>query len=268
MEKVELGKTGEKIPALGLGTFGIGGRFKAEYSRDEYWIELIKSAVEMGYTLIDTAEIYGAGHTEELVGKAIEGFDRDELFIISKVRPEKARFLETLKAGLRSYERLGTYIDLYLIHFPPPLELLPQMVRAMEKLVEIGIVRYIGVSNFSSDLTRLAREVAKREEIVANQSELSIIYPQNLPLVEWCKKEGVTFMAYSPLAQGEIFSHKIYEKLEKISKKIGRSPVQIALRWVLDKGVVALVMSSKKEHLKENLGALGWRLNFKLEDYE
>lgn len=260
MEFVRLGKTGEKIPSLGLGTFGIGGKFSAERSKDEYWIKLIRNAIEMGYTLIDTAEVYGKGHCEEIIGKAIKVFDREDLFIISKVSPENASLLKVLRSGLKSYERLGTYIDLYLIHFPPPLHFLPQMIRGMEKLVEMGIVRYIGVSNFSIELTKLAVELSKKEEIVANESELSLIFRKNLPLVEWCNKEKITFIAYSPLAQGEIFTHEIFKKLKEIGKKIGKSPVQIAIRWVLDKKTAALVMSSKEDHLRENLGALGWNL--------
>lgn len=261
MERIKLGKTGEKIPALGLGTFGMGGRFSPDYSRDTCWVELIKKAVEMGYTLIDTAEIYGLGHAEELVGRAIKELERDELFIISKVRPENCRFLDTLKAGLKSCERLGTYIDLYMIHSPPPPRFLPEMVRAMETLVEMGMVRYIGVSNFNQEGTEAVMELAKKNEIVANESELSLIEKRNLSLVEWCKRRGITYIAYSPLGRGDLFHHPVYERVKEVAEKMGKTPVQVALRWVLDRGVGVLVMSSKEEHLKENLGALGWKLS-------
>ena len=110
---------GTKIPALGLGTWQIGGRNVPDYSKDSENITAMKNALELGYTLIDTAEMYGAGHTEELIATAIEGYNRDKLFIVSKVMPEHLSYEGVIKAAEGSLRRLKTdYLDLYLIHFP------------------------------------------------------------------------------------------------------------------------------------------------------
>ena len=128
----ELGKTGEKIPALGLGTWGIGGFETPDYSRDEEMVELLKKAINMGYTHIDTAEYYGGGHTEELIGRAIKDFKREELFIVSKVWPNHLRRDDLLRSLESTLKRLDTdYVDLYLIHWPNPEVPLEETLSAM-----------------------------------------------------------------------------------------------------------------------------------------
>lgn len=261
MEFVELGGTGEKIPALGLGTYGMGGGFRQDRSRDDESVEAIRAALEMGYTLIDTAEAYGNGHSEELVGEAIEPFERDELFIVSKVSPDHSHFTQLVRAAKGSVERLGTHMDLYLMHMPPRAPL-RETVLGLEKVVDMGLARYVGVSNFDAELTRRAVGLAGNRPIVANQSEHSLLEPR-LPLLEACRRMGVTFMAYSPLGWGELFDHPLFPKLEASAREMGRTAVQSALRWVIESGAVALVKSENPSHLEENLGALGWELGDK-----
>jgi diketogulonate reductase-like aldo/keto reductase len=254
----KLGKTGEKIPALGLGTFGMGGIFSPDHGGDRKAVELLRKAIGMGYTLIDTAEMYGGGHSEELVGEAIKGMDRGKLFIVSKVPPEHAHFIPLINSAKKSMERLGTTIDLYLIHMPPRCAL-KETIRGLEKVVDMGIARHIGVSNFGEALTLEALQLSKKHEIVVNQSELNLA-EQNLKLLDLCQEVGVTFMAYRPLGQGDLFKHPKWKELKKIGKKHRKTAVQTALRWVLDTDAVTIVKSSNLKHLKENLGSLGWEL--------
>lgn len=245
------------MPVLGLGTYLMGGAHHQDHSRDKGWTQAIRAAAEMGYTLIDTAEEYGAGHSEELVGEAIKPLNRDELFIVSKVSPER-RFLDIIRSAKASAKRLGTYMDLYLIHMPPhgPLK---QTIHGLEKVVDMGLARYIGVSNFGEKLTEEALHLARKHPIVANQSELSLT-DSNLALLDACQNWGITFMAYSPLGRGRLFRHAQFGKLEELSRKRGKTPVQIALRWTIDAGALTLVKSDTVPHLRENLGALGWTL--------
>ncbi len=139
----ELVKTGVRLPAMGMGTFRMGGERSPDYSRDEEVIRVLRVGIDLGLNLIDTAERYAAGHCEELVGKAVKGI-RDRVFIITKVSPENLAHNDVLEAAERSLKRLGTdYIDLYMVHTPNPEVPAEQRVRAMEKLVEQGKVRFV-----------------------------------------------------------------------------------------------------------------------------
>lgn len=258
MDKFELGRTGEKIPALGLGTFGVGGKFRPDGTNDAKNIEVVEKAVGMGYTLIDTAEAYGGGHTEELVGKAIQGIPRDELFIVSKVSPENCKFLKVIRSGKGSARRLGKYVDLFLIHTPPKCPI-KETVLGMEKLVDMGLVRYIGVSNFSPQQTIDAVYAAKKHPIVANQSEMNLI-DQSAGVLDVCRDYGLSFMGYRPLGGGALLKDPRVSEIKKLAEKHSKTPAQVALRWVLDMNIITIVKSSSEKHLKENLGAVGWNL--------
>jgi len=149
MEQFRIGKNG-KIDVLGFGTWRIGGGETADLSNDKFLIKSLKKAFELGYRLIDTAEYYGAGHTEELVGKALKDFNREEFFITSKVWSNHLHYEDVIKACEESLKRLQVKcIDLYLIHWPNPQIPIKETVSALEKLVEDGKIKYIGVSNFS-----------------------------------------------------------------------------------------------------------------------
>lgn len=257
MEYIKLGQTGERIPVLGLGTYLMGGGHSPNNLRDKDWVQAIRAAAEMGYTLIDTAEEYGAGHSEELVGEAIKPLDRDELFIVSKVSPDR-RFLDIIRSAKASVKRLGTHMDLYLIHMPPhgPMK---QTIHGLEKVVDMGMARHIGVSNFNEKLTLEAMQFTSKYPIVVNQSELSLT-DSHLALLDACNGLGVTFMAYSPLGRGRLFKHPKFGVLEEFAKKLGKTPVQVALRWTIEAGTQTLVKSDSIPHLEENLGSLGWKL--------
>jgi diketogulonate reductase-like aldo/keto reductase len=263
IEYKELGKTGEKIPALGLGTWGIGGFSYPNYSNDELAIEIIRFAVEIGMNFIDTAEMYGAGHSEELVGEAIKGI-REKVFIATKVLPTNFRYEDVIKACERSLRRLKTsYIDLYQLHWPNPSIPIKETMRAMEKLVNEGKIRYIGISNFSVEETVEAMNALSKYEIVSNQVEYSLLVRDiEKDLLDFCRKNKITIIAYSPLARGELLKGKYYEFLSKIGKKYNKTAAQVALNWLIIKeNVVAIPKAFSKAKIVENMGAYGWKLS-------
>ncbi|MEM1558081.1 MAG: aldo/keto reductase, partial [Thermoproteota archaeon] len=158
-------KLGRSVPSLGLGTWRMG----EDKSMDDMCIAALRRGIELGATMIDTAEIYANGRAEELVGKAIKGFDRDQLFIVSKVWPTHARYEQVLKAAKESSRRLGTYIDLYLLHWPSDVPICETM-RAMEELIKTGLIRHIGLSNFDVKGIEEARACLKNNDIAAVQN--------------------------------------------------------------------------------------------------
>lgn len=255
-----------KIPALGLGTWKMGGNFVADRTQDDKYIESIKYAVSRGITHIDTAEIYGAGHAEELVGAAIRKFDRKKLFITTKVSPHhlftKGQIVKSCKNSLK---RLQTdYIDLYLIHWPNPLASIKNIMAVFDQLVDEGKVKNIGVSNFSLRQFQNAQKYS-RNKIVCNQVHYSLLTrnPQR-ELLSFAQKEKIIICAYSPLEQGEVIG-RMGDQLESIGEKYQKTPVQAALRWLLDQEqVITIPKASSKKHIDEILGSLGW--NLKKED--
>ena len=275
MECRPLGRTGEKIAAIGLGTWRIGGGMAPDYSHDREAIEAIRYAIELEMTHIDTAEIYGAGHAEELVGKAIKGFKRDDLFIATKVWYTNLRYDDVLKACERSLKRLQTsYIDLYMIHWPSDRIPLSETMKAMERLYKEGKVRYIGVSNFSVSQIEEARSHLSTMDIVVNQVKYNLydreIESRSMP---YCFKNGITIVAYSPLAKGtlardlEKSGNKRARLLRNLAEKYSKTPTQIALNWVIwHNQVIAIPKAIQKQHPEENAGAAGWKLT--KEDYE
>ena len=274
MERKSLGKTGESVAAIGLGTWNMGGRESPDYRDDERLIEAIRYAVELGMNHIDTAEMYAAGHAEELVGEAVKQFSRDEVFIATKVWPSNLRYEDVIRSCRRSLERLQLkYVDLYMVHWPNPRIPLQETMKAMEKLVKDGLVRYIGVSNFDVELLEEAMNALKREEIVANQVEYSLEARKvERELIPFCERNGITVTAYTPLGKGRIPAEAASNKprgkiLAEMAQRYGKTPVQIALNWVIWRpNVITIPKAARKEHLEENAGAAGWRLTE--EDYK
>ncbi|MEM4281490.1 MAG: aldo/keto reductase [Candidatus Caldarchaeum sp.] len=268
MEKKPLGKTGEAVAAIGLGTWNMGGSDYPDYRDDDRYVEAIRYAVELGMNHIDTAEMYAAGHAEELVGRAVKNFTRDEVFIATKVWPSNLRYDDVIKSCRRSLERLGfRYVDLYMIHWPNPRIPLSETMRAMEKLVKDGLVRYIGVSNFDVGLVEEAMEALKGEEIVSNQVEYSLESRDvEKKLIPFCERNGITVVAYTPLGKGRIPAEASSRSargrvLAEVAAKYGKTPAQVVLNWVIWKpNVITIPKAVRKEHLEENAGGAGWRL--------
>lgn len=269
LEKKPLGKTGEAVAAIGLGTWNMGGRESPYYGDDERVVAAIRYAVELGMNHIDTAEMYAAGHSEELVGEAVKQFSRDDVFIATKVWPSNLRYEDVLRSCSRSLERLQLkYVDLYMVHWPNPRIPIQETMRALEKLVKDGAVRYIGVSNFDVPLLEEAINSLKREEIVANQVEYSLEAREvEKELIPFCERNSITVTAYTPLGKGLIPSEVVSNTskgrlLSAIAAKYGKTPAQTALNWVIWRpNVITIPKAVDKKHLEENAGGAGWRLS-------
>lgn len=263
MEYKQLTKT-QKIPVLGLGTWRMGGGLTAQdRSNDQKYVEAIRWAIKKGITHIDTAEIYGAGHTEEIVGEAIKGFDRAKLFITSKVSPQHIFLPSQIKRSCQnSLNRLTTdYIDLYLIHWPNPLASIKIAMQTFDELVKDGKIKHIGVSNFSVRQLANAQKYAKNP-IVTNQVHYSLLHREpEKELLAYCQKEKIILTAYSPLEIGRIGEER-FAALESIARKYKKTPVQTALRWLIEKpNVIVIPKASSKPHIDELLGSLGWTMD-------
>lgn len=256
---------GFKIPALGLGTGGIGRIFDTITFKNKNNIFITKEAIKLGIKHIDTAEIYANGYCEKLIGKAINGFNRKELFITTKVSPNNLKYNDVINSAEKSLERLNTdYIDLYLIHNYNPNISLSETMEAMDYLVSKKLVNYIGVSNFNIEQLKEAQKHAKNK-IVANQIEYNLLVRNKIEseIIPYCQKNDIMIIAYKPLARGELFNKRI-NLLDELCKKYNKSYAQIALNWLISKdNVVTIPKSTDMEHLKENLGALGWKLDKK-----
>jgi diketogulonate reductase-like aldo/keto reductase len=247
---------GKKVPVVGLGTWKFGGEMTADHSHDDKTIDTIMRAVRMGYSHIDTAQMYGGGHTEELVGKALKPFKREELFITTKVWSSNLRHLDVLREFDTSLKKLGTeYVDLFLIHWPNPVVPLKDTFRAFNEIVKSGRVKYVGVSNFS--IKQLKRAQALSDiPMATNQVEFSLLCrePEKSGLLEYCQKNDILLTAYEPLGKGRIFHNP---ELRRIASSSNATLAQIAIKWLIRKPkVITIPMSSKESHLRENIEAV------------
>lgn len=256
--KKELG-----FPIVGLGTGGIGGKGvydeKPDYSRDDFYVSALNKAFDMGYRLIDTAEFYGGGHTEELVGQALKNFSREEFFLVSKIWHTHLRRNDFVRSVEGSLQRLQLkHIDLCLIHWPNPLVPIKETLNALEYLIDAGKVRYMGVSNFCLPQLKNAMESAGIHEIVADELKYSIMDRRiEEELLDFTMKNNIQVIAYTPLEKGKI----TMPLLEDLAKKYSKTISQIALNYLICKGAIPVPKAVKNEHLQENLGSLGWSLS-------
>lgn len=266
MEFKEIGRSGVKIPVLGLGTWGIGGFSSKFLGGEDESVRALRLGLELGMRFIDTAEMYASGHSEEVVAQAVAK-ERESVFIATKVSPENLTYERLLRSCDASLKRLRTdYVDLYQVHWPNPNIPIGETMRAMERLVTEGKVRHIGVSNFSVQQTREAQTALCKVQLVSNQVEYSLLDRSiEVDLLPYASAEHITIIAYSPVAKGQIPESgrdKRWQVLEKIASKYGKTSVQAALNWLIMKDpVVAIPKSVQLGHLKENSGAAGWKLS-------
>ncbi len=248
-----------------MGTWEMGGRMHADSSGDSDAIEALRLGLGLGMTLIDTAEMYGAGHSEEVVSKALEDW-RKPVFVASKVSPSHFAHDDLLRSAGKSLERLRRkQIDLYQLHWPNTRVPISQTMKAMEKLVRDGLVRYIGVSNFSVAQMKEAQAALSKDEIVSNQVEYSLLDREvEEEILPYCQKERLTLIAYSPLGQGRIASGRgeSFTVLDRVAARLRKSQSQVALNWLLQhESVVGMPKASDKTHVTENASASGWKLS-------
>jgi diketogulonate reductase-like aldo/keto reductase len=241
---------GERVPALGQGTWHMGDdrrRAAAETAS-------LRLGIELGMTLIDTAEMYGSGHAEEIVREAVSG-RRDELFIVSKVLPYNASRAGTIAACERSLKRLGTdRIDLYLLHWRGS-QPLAETLEGFLRLQRDGKIRHHGVSNFDRrDIEEWAGlsggDGVAADQVLYNLATRGIEWD----LVPWCCERGVPIMAYTPLGHGRMLDNPA---LAEIARHHAATPAQVALAWLLSRdGTIVIPKAARPEHVRENRGAL------------
>ena len=248
-------KNGAEVPALGLGTWYLGD----DAGRRAREIAALRTGIEKGMTLVDTAEMYGGGRSERLVGEAIKGTERGRLFIVSKVLPNNAGRRGIFRSCEESLQRLGTdYLDLYLLHWRGSVPL-AETVECMEKLERDGLIRGWGVSNFDTDDMEELLRVKGGDGCLVNQ----VLYHAasrgiEYELLPWMRARGVALMAYCPLAQGGALRRGLFRSraLNDIAARRGATVAQILLAWAVRGGdTIAIPRSSSPEHTAENAAA-------------
>ena len=256
-------KCGFKMPVFGLGTWMLGGDSQRDPANDgQADIAALICGMEHGFKHIDTAEMYAGGFAEEITGQAIKGHSRGNLFITSKVWSDDLSYDGVLRAAENSLKRLGTdYLDLYLIHKPNDQFPLSETMKAFDRLMDEGLIKNTGVSNFSVERFKRAQQLCEHK-IVVNQVHYNLVVrePEN-ELLEFCWKNDVMLVAWRPLAKGAIIDVD-YPFFDELCEKYHKSRAQIALNWLLSQNNVVTVSTMRSvSHLEENLAALNWNMS-------
>ena len=241
--------SGESVPSMGLGTWHMGERI----GNPKTEVDALSRGLDLGATLIDTAEMYARGGAERVVGSAIKG-RRSDVFIVSKVLPHNASFDGTIRACENSLQRMEIEsIDLYLLHWPGnhPLE---STISAFEQLKTDGKIKHWGVSNFdTSDMQELygipEGKNCQINQVLYNLSRRGIEWD----LLPWCRSKGLPIMAYSPIEQGRLLENK---KLKALANEIGVSAAQLSIAWSIRKNdIITIPKASNLEHVSQNIDA-------------
>lgn len=294
MEYVTLGKGGPTVSSIGLGMWQAGGAAWGADVTDGASIAAMRRARELGVTLIDTAEGYGQGHSEEVVGRAIHDLGRDNVVIATKVAGAHLRPELVSRACEGSLRRLGiSEIDLYQVHWPDPWDQVPlgKTMKALEALHRAGKIRHIGVSNFAPRDLEEARTALSRVDVVEDQIHWSLLHRTvEEETVPYCRKEGIAVLAWSPLDKGLLTgkyhpgnkpsdevrrNHKmlkdqnlvevarLVDVLRDVGASRGKTPAQVALNWLQRQpGTVVPIPGAKNAvQSEENAGASGWALS-------
>ncbi len=256
-------KSGNTVHPIGIGTWGIGGTWETKHGNEAESIKAIHYSISKGQNHIDSGQIYGAGYTDEIIGQAIDGQNREDLYIGDKiwetsvgkslVRPAVKTILKKLKTS---------YIDLLYIHKPwndwPWREAIPQI----NSLIDEGLVRQFGVSNFNIDQLQETMKQS-RHPVVVNQLHHNVLYRQdvNPEMSKFCLANNIQLIAYRPLEQGKVLENEV---IKAIAKTNNATPVQVALAWLLAQGMLPIPMATELKFIDENLGAL--KLKLSLED--
>jgi diketogulonate reductase-like aldo/keto reductase len=255
MQYKNLGSTNLKISAIGQGATHVGSYAWYDEDKAKERIRGWRMGIEMGMNFIDTADLYGGGLSEELVGQAIKGV-REKVVLATKFNPPSDdTSTAVLAAAEGSLNRLGTdYIDLYQVHFPNPSIPIEPMAAALTQLISDGKVRYVGVSNFNMDDLQEMQNIFP-PGIVSNQVEYNLIdRSSENEMLPYCRQRNITMIAYSPLGQGNIFLEADSLRcLKTIAEKYQKNISQVILRWFVSKeNVVTVTKAANIQHIKEN----------------
>jgi len=247
--------SGEQVPVLGQGTWFMG----EDRRRRDQEADALRLGIDLGMTLIDTAEMYADGGAEAVVGDAING-RRDKIFLVSKVLPSNASRQGTIRACDNSLKRLKCEtIDLYLLHWRGgyPLE---ETIAGFEDLRQAGKIRHWGVSNFDTDDMEELVLAPGGHHVATNQILYNLTRRgPEFDLMPWCRERKIPLMAYSPIEQGRLLGNKV---LGNIAKECDTTPAAVALAWVLSReGIIAIPKSSNPVHLRENRKAVDLKLS-------
>lgn len=245
--------SGKEIPILGQGTWRMG-----ETSQKEAEIAALQLGIDLGMTLIDTAEMYGEGGAEKIVAEAISG-RRDEVYLVSKFYPYNASYNGLIQACDRSLSRLKTdYLDLYLLHWRGSIPL-SETLKGLQHLKQAGKILDYGVSNFDTDDMEEAISLPGGKEIVTNQVLYNLMRRGiEWDLLPWCQERQIPIMAYSPVEQRAFVDNS---QLSKIAAKYNASTTQIALSWLLHQdNVISIPKATNPQHIKENRAAIELKL--------
>jgi diketogulonate reductase-like aldo/keto reductase len=254
------GFTGVEVPVIGQGTWMIEGAREKELRA----IEAVRVGVNLGLTHIDTAEMYGNGRAEELVGKAIAGH-RDQVFLVSKVLPSNASYEGTLRACERSLKRLGTdHLDLYLLHWESRYPI-SETMRAMEKLIDDGRTRFAGVSNFDVAEVKAAQAALRHHRLAANQ----VLYHLEergieRKLIPYCQQQEIAVVGYSPFGHGAFPRPNSSggKVLLQVAERNRRTVRQVALNFLTRlPQLFTIPKAGDPDHTRENAGGAGWSLS-------
>lgn len=245
--------SGQLMPVLGMGTAGLGETI----AQHENEIAALRRGVDLGMTLIDTAEIYGDGGAETLIGEAI-AHCRSSVYLVSKVAPRNATQLGAIAACEHSLRRLQTdYLDLYLLHWRGNVPL-SETLAAFETLKQSGKIRDYGVGNFDVKDMEEARALPGGEAMATNQIPYNLRHRNSeWKLLSWCRQKEISVMAHSPLLQGELLKHP---KLLEISQQRGATVAQVAIAWLLHQEVIVFPKVSSIAHVEQNRAAFDLKL--------
>ena len=247
------GSTGREVPVIGQGTWNVPVRGE----RADEAKRALRRGIELGMVHVDTAEMYGDGAAERLLGEAIRDLPREQLFLVSKVLPSNARYDATIRACEGSLRRIGVdYLDCYLLHWRGSTPL-GETMRALEQLVRDGKIRALGVSNFDVDDLEEARTALEREPIACNQ----VLYHLGERTIElheipYCREHGIAVVAYTPFGRNDWTDHPGAHVLDDVARAHGATPRQVILAFLTrDPVTFAIPKASSLAHVEENAGA-------------
>ncbi|MEB3859672.1 MAG: aldo/keto reductase [Desulfurococcales archaeon] len=296
MEFASLGSTGLKVSRIGLGVW----QFSEAWGVTDYSLarDIVRASLDEGVNLIDTAMVYGRGLSEEFLGRALRdlGVKRDDVIIATKIPGDFLSFDDVFKATDNSLRRLRVdYIDLMQVHWPPCWHNHPtcEYMRALERLVVLGKIGYIGLSDFPVELVEAARACLARYDVEVLQVRYNLVERQaEKEIIPYAEENGMSLLAWSPLAKGAVLGKYTLEEAEKlqdvrggdplfkpqnyrqilelselvkeIASKYGKTPAQVALNWLLGYSdtIIPIPGAKSPDQARENAGAAGWRLSY------